>query len=88
MDYELLSFILRSKQRILILKRLKNPTTPTQIAHEVKVSVSHVSRTLRDFEKSGLVICKTPNAKTGRIYVITDLGKGILTEIEKQSQSE
>jgi len=83
MDWELLSFILRSKRRKEVILALNTPKTPSEIASKIKVSVSHVSRTLNEFTKKGLVRCKTPQAKIGRVYVLTDKGKDILKHLKK-----
>lgn len=82
MDYELLSFVKRSKRRRQILRELSDPTTPTEIADNLGVSVSHVSRTLGDFEDKDIVECKTPDAKIGRIYVLKEEGREILDALE------
>jgi predicted transcriptional regulator len=83
MDWELLSFILRSKRRKEIILSLESPKTPTEIAMHIKASVSHVSRTLKEFDKKDLVKCRTPRAKIGRIYVLTNDGKEILKHLKK-----
>ena len=81
MNWELYSFVVRSKRRVQILKCLEKPKTPTQIAKEIKSSVSHVSRTLREFKKRKLVKCMTPEEKIGRIYTLTNTGKEILKRL-------
>jgi len=85
MDWELYSFIVRSDRRKGILVSLNKPKTPTEISKEVKVSVAHVSRTLKEFSKKGIIECLTPKAKVGRIYQLTAEGK-ILLEMLKNSE--
>jgi predicted transcriptional regulator len=80
-DYKLLSFVKRSKRRVEIVKELSEPKTPTEIANALGVSVSHVSRTLREFDDRRLAVCKTPNAKIGRIYELTGEGRKILGKL-------
>ncbi len=82
MDYKLLSFVLRSKKRKAIVASLSVSKTPTEIASEVGVSVSHVSRTLKEFVGKGIVELKTPNERVGRIYELTKEGKDILKHIK------
>ena len=82
MDWKLLSFVLSSEQRELVLKTLDKPTTPTRIAKEAKITKAHVSRILKEFEKRGLAECKTPGKRKGKIYVITEKGSAILTKIK------
>lgn len=83
MDWRLYSFIIRSKQRQNILLSLETPKTPTQIGSKVNVSVSHVSRTLKDFTENRIAKCVTPKEKIGRIYILTEKGKDILKKIKR-----
>ena len=83
MDWKLYSFIVRSSQRVDILSSLQKPMTPTQISKEVKLSTSHISRTLAQFSKKGLVKCLTPEERVGKLYEVTAKGKSILEEMEK-----
>ena len=85
MNWKLLSFILKSKRRKQIILSLEVSKTPTEIASEIKVSVSHVRRTLKEFSKKNLVKCKTPNEKKGRIYILTNEGKKVLKQLKKNS---
>jgi DNA-binding MarR family transcriptional regulator len=78
MTWIICSYILRSKNRKLVLSALARPKTPSQIAKETGILLPHVSRALRELEQKGLVKCLTPNEKLGRIYALTDLGKQIL----------
>lgn len=82
MDYELLSFVKRSKRRKQIVKELSNPSTPTEIAERLGLQVSHVSRTLAEFQEREIVECKTPRAKIGRIYELTKKGREIAGELD------
>jgi len=81
---KLMSFVLKSKQRLIILRYLSNPKTPTQISDETKLAVSHISRTLKEFNKKGVAECLTPKEKTGRIYQLTKKGKQVLDKISKK----
>ena len=76
-----MSFILRSKQRTKIIKRLSLQKTPTQIADETKLAISHISRTLKEFKNKGIVECLTPKEKIGRIYQLTKKGKQVLKKL-------
>jgi DNA-binding MarR family transcriptional regulator len=78
---KLRSFILRSKQRIAIIKSLSSQKTPRLIADETKLAMSHVSRTLNEFRKKGIVECLNPEEKIGRIYSLTQTGKQVLKKI-------
>jgi predicted transcriptional regulator len=82
MNWKLLSFVLRSERRKSIILCLEKPKTPTEIAKEIKISVSHVSRTLKEFSSRNLVECVTPKEKVGRIYRLTEEGKQILRHLK------
>jgi len=77
MDWSKYSFVIRAKNRKLVLLSLSKPKTPSQLAEELKLSLPHVSRALRELEKEGLVECLTPGEKVGRIYRRTREGDEI-----------
>ena len=85
MTWELLSFILSSEKREKVIEALRNPTTPTRISKETKISKEHVSRMLKEFVKKGIAECKTPDKRKGKVYILTEKGKEILDEIKKSS---
>ena len=77
MDWELLSFIKRSKQRIHILMSFHSGEIPSEIAKKTSLSPSHVSRTLKEFSKRELIKCETPKDRIGKIYILTEKGENI-----------
>lgn len=81
--YDLISYVVRGKVRSSILNVLDSPMTPTQIARRLKNHRSTISRTLLEMKKKGLVKCLTPKEKTGRLYVLSKKGKGILKKVKK-----
>ncbi len=86
MDWNTYSYVIRSKNRKKVLLALTNPKTPTQIAEELGINLSHVSRALKELEIKRIVECLTPEEKIGRIYSRTSIGEEIaekLTKIEK-----
>ena len=87
-DWELLSFIKRSKQRIHILTTFQSGITPNEIVKKTSLSPSHISRTLKDFVKRGLIYCETPDNHVGRIYVITPKGEEIQELIKSGKLAE
>lgn len=62
---------------------LDKPKIPTEIKKEAQMSLTNVSKILRAFKKKGLVICLTPDSKTGKIYELTNKGKGIREKMTK-----
>jgi DNA-binding MarR family transcriptional regulator len=83
MDWKLLSFVLSSVKREKVIKCLANPNTPTKIAKETGISTAHSTRMLKRLVELGIVECKTPNKRKGKIYVLTAKGKYILTHLDK-----
>lgn len=76
-------WILRGKQRRIILKVLDKPKTPTIIKEETKIKVSNVSDVLRAMKKRRIVKCLNPKDKLGRLYELTSKGKSLLKDLEK-----
>ena len=75
------SWILRGKQRRIIIKVLDKPKTPTLIKEETKIKVSNVSDVLRDMKKRKLAKCLNPKDKLGRLYELTAIGRKIRKEL-------
>jgi len=80
-ELKLMSWILRGRQRKVILKALDKPKTPTQIKEEVKLGLNNVSDILRLFVKNKIARCLNEDAKTGRIYELTKIGKKIKKKV-------
>ncbi|MDD5132974.1 MAG: hypothetical protein PHD81_03430 [Candidatus Nanoarchaeia archaeon] len=80
-EIEVVSWVLRGRQRKIILKILDKPKTPTQIKEETRLSLNNVSDVLRLFVKNKIAKCLNEEAKTGRIYELTSLGKNIKEKI-------
>ncbi len=55
----LYSWIIRGKQRRIIIKNLDGIRTPTQIKEETKLGLNNVSDILRLFVKMGFIISDT-----------------------------
>tara|TARA_Y100000031_G_C7928336_1_gene251536 strand:+ start:238 stop:504 length:267 start_codon:yes stop_codon:yes gene_type:complete len=81
-DKSLLSFILRGKNRISVLKTVsKDELVSAQIEEETKMYKSHVSRTLKELRKKKLIKCVNPKDRYFKFYKITNLGKKVLEKI-------
>jgi DNA-binding MarR family transcriptional regulator len=80
------SFVISSSYREDALTRLTvSPATPSQIATDSGIDISHVSRALGDLRERGLVELLVPEErKKGRIYGLTDRGSDISTLVEEQ----
>jgi len=79
----LLSFIMSSKNRPKVLKALVKPSTPTSLHQSTKINIKLVSRALKELSEAGLVVCRTPEAKKGRIYTLTKEGTELLEHFKE-----
>lgn len=71
------SFVIRGSSRKKVISAFDRPKTPSELGKEVKISVTHISRTLGELVQIGLVKCLTPKQRTGRIYNLTKEGEKI-----------
>ncbi len=82
-DMRIISLLLRSKNRIKILKSLeKGDKIPSKISKEIDDNSNHVSKYLRTLKDAELVECLNEDDKRYRFYSITDKGKYFLDKIE------
>lgn len=56
--------------------------TPTTIAKKCDVRTNHISKTLSELKKTGLVVCINEEAKKGRLYSLTPLGKQVVKGVD------
>jgi DNA-binding transcriptional ArsR family regulator len=75
-DWDVVGYVISSDHRTMVLGRLaEGPATPTQIASDVDLSVTHVSRALSSLRDRDLVELLVPeDRRKGRVYGITDQG--------------
>ncbi len=86
-DWDDVSFVISSQYRTAVLKRLAvGPATPSQIATDADVGISHISRALqrlRDRETVELLV--SDDRKKGRVYGLTEDGTAIWEKIEAEN---
>lgn len=78
---QLYGFVISSKTRTDILEILfKNPILrQSEIAKSIKQKQQNIYKPIDDLIKSGLIECLNPEKKAWKSYIITDLGKEIIT---------
>ena len=81
--WEDISFIISSSYRKRVLESLGNPKTPSKISKELNINKTHISKTLKELLSKKIIICLTPKANKGKLYVLSDYGKQISKEILK-----
>ena len=78
---EKLSYVLSSGQREKVLGSvLANPKSPAQIAKDTGLHLPHVSRTLAQLVRAGLVSPMSPTSR-GKLYAVTPLGEAVYEEL-------
>jgi len=89
-DWDVVGYVISSEHRTAVLGRLaEGPSTPTQIADSVDISVTHVSRALRALRQRELVDLLVPEERRkGRIYGITSNGKEVWELIQSRGLAE
>lgn len=75
-DWNVVGHVISSDHRTKVLGRLaSSPATPTQIAADVDLASTHVSRALTSLREHGLVELLVPeDRRKGRVYGITSKG--------------
>ena len=85
-DWELYSWVVRGKQRRMVMMAMNKPKIPTEIRNETKLSITHVSKVLKAFHEKGIAKCLTPEVRIGKIYELTSMGKLIRQEMLKKEE--
>jgi DNA-binding MarR family transcriptional regulator len=86
-EWNAIGFVISSNYRVTVLRRLnQGPATPSQIANDEDIAITHVSRALRELGERDLVELLVPeNRRKGRVYGITDGGATVWETIEAQN---
>lgn len=74
-DLKLAGFIIRSSYRKKVFVLLDNPTRPSEIAKNLDIRLTHITRELRELKTRKLVECLNPQERVGRLYQLTLRGK-------------
>ena len=89
-DWDVVGYVISSDHRTMVLGRLaEGPATPTQIASDVDLSVTHVSRALSSLRDRDLVELLVPeDRRKGRVYGITGEGTEAWETIQTKDLSK
>lgn len=89
-EWNAIGFVISSNYRVTVLRRLnQGPATPSQIANDEDIAITHVSRALRELGERDLVELLVPeNRRKGRVYGITEKGERIWKEMQSQNLAE
>jgi predicted transcriptional regulator len=87
-DYELIGKVLASNHRLRILNLLaERVMTPVEMAKSLKMERSHVSKTLRELRSLGLVECKNPTLRKGKLFSVTPRGRHTIESLHSLKKS-
>jgi len=86
MMFALVSFVGRGRSRRYVLKALIKPNSPTELAKQLDIDRSTISRVVLELAEKGLVECLTPDERMGRYYRITETGKKVIAVIEGKGE--
>lgn len=79
----IMGFIKSSNHRLMTLKAIENSIkTPAEIGREIDLRTTQVSSALIELKKKKLVVCLNEDARKGRLYTSSELGKEILKEYD------
>lgn len=89
-DWDVVGYVISSDHRTLVLGRLaEGPATPTQIATDVDLAATHVSRALNSLRERDLVELLVPEERRkGRVYGITEKGTEAWDVIQAKDLTE
>ena len=83
-DWNLVGIVKRSRNKFQALLLLKSPKMPSELGREMKISLTHASKVLRELYFNGLVECLNEELKVGRLYTLSKKGKRITTIMSKK----
>lgn len=77
--WENVGYVKGSKYRTKVVKSIekKTPKIPSEISKETGIYTNHVSNTLTQLREHELGECINPEARKGRLYRLTDMGKQV-----------
>ena len=88
-EWDLISYVVRSQYRVDVLERLvEGPATPSQIAADEDIAITHVSRALsglREDDHRMVELLVSEEQKKGRVYGITDRGERVWNRLESEN---
>ncbi|MBI2129285.1 hypothetical protein HYU07_03525 [Candidatus Woesearchaeota archaeon] len=86
MDWNKFAWLNRGGRRKKILSLLQNsnrPLTIKEIKNNAQIAISQASVTISELYQQGLISCKNPNDKIGKLYEINKMGKELLNILEQ-----
>lgn len=85
----LYGYVRASKYRTLTLNTLniRTPKIPSEISEETGVIMNHTSNTLKQLQEHNLIHCINPDARKGRLYLLTSKGAQVQEMIKNKNNN-
>jgi len=82
---EIERWVLSVDRRLLLMRSIRNSRVvkASEVAQMTDRSIQNISRAIKECEERELVECITPEKRTWKKYMLTDLGYHVLKELEK-----
>ncbi len=83
-DWDKVSFVMGSQPRLKVfLKLINSKRTPSSLAEDIGIPISHVSKALSELKEKELVECLTPGKRKMKLYQATEEGLELKDEIKE-----
>lgn len=83
---KMVKWVLSVDRRLLVIKEAHTygVIRAAELAERTDRSVQNISHAIHELEEQGLIECLTPDKNTWKRYILTDLGKNVLKDMEEQ----
>ncbi len=84
---ELIHYVLSVDRRLLVIKEFQHRPMlqASDVAEKVGRSLQNISHALKDLQKEKIVTCITPQKRTWKRYILTEMGKNVLNELRNRN---
>ena len=80
-DWALIGYVKRSKNRLRALELLESPLMPSEVGKRMEISLTHASKIIRELNSKKLVSCLNEDLKVRRIYRVSEQGRHIKKQL-------
>ena len=83
---KLLKWVISVDRRFVLMETMKERSVvkASDVAQQTSRSTQNISRALKELQEKGLIECLTPEKTTWKKYILTDLGKEILKQLDEK----
>ncbi len=84
---ELIHYVLSVDRRLLVIKEFQHRPMlqASDVAEKVGRSLQNISHALKDLQEEKIVTCITPQKRTWKRYILTEMGKNVLNELRNRN---